>query len=41
MVDEADKAPLHVVAILKSLLDSQVLYLSGMSSILHSTLQVL
>lgn len=28
VVDEADKAPLHVVAILKSLLDSQVLYLS-------------
>lgn len=28
VIDEADKAPLHVVAILKSLLDSGVLYLS-------------
>lgn len=28
MIDEADKAPLHVIAVLKSLLDSGVLYLS-------------
>lgn len=28
VIDEADKAPLQVIAILKSLLDSGVLYLS-------------
>uniref|UniRef100_A0A1I7YH63 VWFA domain-containing protein n=1 Tax=Steinernema glaseri TaxID=37863 RepID=A0A1I7YH63_9BILA len=28
VIDEADKAPLHVIAVLKSLLDSGVLYLS-------------
>lgn len=28
VVDEADKAPLHVVAVLKSLIDSGILYLS-------------
>lgn len=28
VIDEADKAPLHVVAVLKSLIDSGILYLA-------------